>query len=127
MGNKQGKKSSKLVLSEKDLIVLLDNTNFTREQILDWHLGFLVCHIFLFLNIFTHFLLFYKTDCPSGQLSKKKFIEVYKQFYPNGKAEKFCEHVFRTFDRDSNGYIGINIFISEFEFSDKSIEFLFYY
>ncbi len=48
MGNKQGKKSSKLVLSEKDLIVLLDNTNFTREQILDWHLGFLVCHVFYF-------------------------------------------------------------------------------
>ena len=42
MGNKQAKKSSKLVLSEKDLIILLDNTSFTREQILDWHLGFLV-------------------------------------------------------------------------------------
>ena len=42
MGNKQVKKTSKLVLSEKDLMVLLDNTNFTREQILDWHCGFLV-------------------------------------------------------------------------------------
>ncbi len=89
--------------------------------------GFFGLSCFLFLNIFIHFLLFHKTDCPSGQLSKKKFIEVYKQFYPNGKAEKFCEHVFRTFDRDSNGYIGINIFTSELEFSDKSIDYLFYY
>ena len=47
MGNKQAKKSSKLVLSEKDITVLLDNTNFTREQILDWHCGFLVCFNFV--------------------------------------------------------------------------------
>ncbi len=45
-------------------------------------------------------------DCPSGKLNKKKFIEVYKQFYPTGKAEKFCEYVFRTFDTDGSSNIG---------------------
>jgi hypothetical protein len=25
-----------------------------------------------------------------GKLDKKKFIDVYKQFYPHGKADKFC-------------------------------------
>lgn len=45
-------------------------------------------------------------DCPSGKLNKKKFIEVYKQFYPTGKAEKFCEYVFRTFDTDNSSSIG---------------------
>lgn len=42
MGNKQIKKESKLNLSEKDITLLLDNTTFTREQIIDWHRGFLV-------------------------------------------------------------------------------------
>ncbi|CAF5201357.1 unnamed protein product, partial [Rotaria magnacalcarata] len=44
-------------------------------------------------------------DCPSGKLNKKKFVEVYKQFYPTGKAEKFCEYIFRAFDNDSSGSI----------------------
>jgi neurocalcin delta len=39
-------------------------------------------------------------------LDKKKFIEVYKQFYPTGKADKFCSHVFKTFDTDNSGEIG---------------------
>ncbi len=46
-------------------------------------------------------------DCPNGKLNKKKFIDVYKQFYPSGKAEKFCEYVFRTFDNDNSGNIGM--------------------
>ena len=39
-------------------------------------------------------------------MDKKKFIEVYKQFYPSGKADKFCSHVFKTFDTDNSGEIG---------------------
>jgi Ca2+-binding EF-hand superfamily protein len=38
-------------------------------------------------------------------LDKKKFIEIYKQFYPNGKADRFCGHVFKTFDTDCSGEI----------------------
>lgn len=30
-------------------------------------------------------------DCPNGRLDKKKFIEVYKRFYPQGKADAFCK------------------------------------
>ncbi len=51
-------------------------------------------------------LFLFQKDCPTGKLNKKKFIDVYKQFYPSGKAEKFCEYVFRTFDNDSSGNIG---------------------
>ena len=25
-----------------------------------------------------------------GKLDKKKFVDVYRQFYPHGKADKFC-------------------------------------
>ncbi|XP_075209953.1 neurocalcin homolog isoform X1 [Lycorma delicatula] len=30
---------------------------------------------------------------------------MYKMFFPSGNAEEFCDHVFRTFDMDKNGYI----------------------
>ncbi len=53
-------------------------------------------------------------DCSKGKLDKKKFIEVYKQFYPTGKADKFCSHVFKTFDTDNSGEIGkIHLIIFE--------------
>ncbi|KAM3187074.1 hypothetical protein ACTXT7_003039 [Hymenolepis weldensis] len=53
----------------------------------------------------------YARDCPSGQLSKKKFIEVYSGFFPDGNAEEFCTHVFRTFDKDNSGKIDFKEFL----------------
>jgi len=50
-------------------------------------------------------------DCPNGQLSRKKFLEVYSSFFPQGNAEKFCEHVFRTFDSDNSGKIDFKEFL----------------
>jgi Ca2+-binding EF-hand superfamily protein len=47
----------------------------------------------------------FKVDCPSGELSKSKLIEVYQQLFPQGHATKFCEHIFRTFDIDNSGKI----------------------
>jgi hypothetical protein len=60
MGNKQTnkQKASKLLLSEKDITVLLENTNFTRNQIVDWHSGFLViycCFNLILFHIFFYF------------------------------------------------------------------------
>lgn len=37
-------------------------------------------------------------DCPNGELTRDSFIQIYKQFFPKGRAENFCEHVFRAFD-----------------------------
>jgi len=39
-------------------------------------------------------------------LDKKNFIKVYKKFYPDGRPQAFCDHVFRVFDRDSDGHVG---------------------
>ena len=54
---------------------------------------------------------FSQRDCPSGQLTRKKFLEVYAGFFPEGNAEKFCEHVFRTFDSDNSGRIDFKEFL----------------
>jgi Ca2+-binding EF-hand superfamily protein len=77
---------SKYKLSKPDLQFLIENTEFTKEQIEVWYSGFIV-------------------DCPNGELSKAKFIEVYQQLFPQGNAQKFCSHIFRTFDTDNSGKI----------------------
>lgn len=38
-------------------------------------------------------------------------MEVYASFFPEGNAEKFCEHVFRTFDTDHSGKIDFKEFL----------------
>lgn len=34
---------------------------------------------------------------------------MYKMFFPSGNAVEFCDHVFRTFDMDRNGYIDFKV------------------
>jgi Ca2+-binding EF-hand superfamily protein len=50
-------------------------------------------------------------DCPNGRLTPAKFVDMYKMFFPNGNAEEFCDHVFRTFDMDKNGFIDFKVSI----------------
>lgn len=38
-------------------------------------------------------------------------MDVYKVFYPQGKAEKFCNHVFKVFDTDGSGLIDFKEFL----------------
>ena len=51
------------------------------------------------------------TECPNGRLTPKKFIDLYKLFIWRGNAEMYCEHVFRTFDTDQNGFIDFGEFL----------------
>ncbi|VDP88949.1 unnamed protein product [Echinostoma caproni] len=105
MGNLLG---SHKKLPKEDLEFLRSNTNFTKKQIKQWYRGFI-------------------RDCPSGQLSKKKFIEVYSGFFPDGddnsgkidfkefllainitsggKPEEKLEWAFQMYDINGNGTI----------------------
>ena len=42
MGNKQIKKKDPTVLTEEEISSLMANTSFTREEIHQWHEGFIV-------------------------------------------------------------------------------------
>ena len=53
----------------------------------------------------------FKKDCPNRFLTREKYIEIYKKFFPDGDAEKFSEHVFRTFDTDHNGVLDFREFL----------------
>ncbi|CAF1089772.1 unnamed protein product [Brachionus calyciflorus] len=79
-------------LSEKEILFLLNRTNYDRSEIEEW---------------FSEFM----KDCPSGKLNKKYFLKQYKKFNPNSKPEKLCDHVFRAFDQDKNGYIDFQEFL----------------
>ncbi|CAF2006981.1 unnamed protein product [Rotaria magnacalcarata] len=94
MGNKAGGKGKKdpAVLTDEDLKNLKINTQYTDEEIQAWHAGFL-------------------KDCPSGKLDKKQFLNVYKKFYPEGKADKYCNFVFTAFDTDNNNWIDFTEFL----------------
>lgn len=61
-------------------------------------------------EIFRNIALFVlQQDCPNGRLTPAKFVDMYKMFFPSGNAEEFCDHVFRTFDMDKNGYIDFKV------------------
>ncbi|CAF3627278.1 unnamed protein product [Rotaria sp. Silwood1] len=38
-------------------------------------------------------------------------MEVYKQFYPSGKADNFCKYAFNTFDANGDGHIDFEEFL----------------
>uniref|UniRef100_A0A182JDA8 EF-hand domain-containing protein n=1 Tax=Anopheles atroparvus TaxID=41427 RepID=A0A182JDA8_ANOAO len=86
MGPDMGCLGSKDRLSKEDMDFLKSHTRYDESTIKEWYKGF-------------------KQDCPNGKLTPAKFVDMYKMFFPSGNAEEFCDHVFRTFDMDKNGYI----------------------
>lgn len=44
-------------------------------------------------------------------MDKKQFTNVFKDFYPQDKAGKFCEQIFKVFDADNSGKIDFIEFI----------------
>ena len=83
---------SKQGLSQEDLEFLKTHTRYDENTIKEWYKGF-------------------KQDCPNGRLTPPKFVDMYKLFFPSGNAEQFCDHVFRTFDTDKNGFIDFREFL----------------
>jgi len=80
------------LLSSSRLDKLAQISGLTKAEVKEWHDGFI-------------------KDCPTRKLNKKKFIEVYKQFFPAAKAEKFSEYVFKTFDTDGSGEVDFDEFL----------------
>jgi len=85
-----GKSQSKL--SPEQLADLQKNTYFDKKELQQWYKGF-------------------RKDCPSGQLNKTEFCQIYKQFFPFGDPTEFADYVFNVFDENKNGTIDFKEFI----------------
>ena len=93
MGNHKTRiMKAECTLDENTLDKLAVKTQLSREEIINWHKGFL-------------------KDCPNGKLDKKFFIKIYKQLYPDLNSTKFCKLSFVAFDRNKNGFIEFDEFI----------------
>lgn len=53
-------------------------------------------------------------DCPSGRLSKNDLIKIYEQLFTSGRAQRFCDLVFKIFANDTNT-IGYDFFKENME------------
>lgn len=90
-----GCNTSKAIVAEmsaEDMQFLKEATGYSEKEIKDWYRGF--CQ-----------------DCPDGRLTKEKFVQVYKSFFRGGNPERYCAHVFRTFDTDGSGWIDFKEFL----------------
>jgi len=96
---------------EKGYVGLFISTKNSCTQFDGWSKkpGVICWTINLFLGGVCTYLI--QRDCPNGQLTRDKFLEVYSSFFPQGNADKFCEHVFRTFDSDNSGKIDFKEFL----------------
>jgi len=93
-----GKNQSKL--SKEDMEVLHRETGMDKTDIEEWYVGFL-------------------KDCPSGELSKAKFMAMYSKMFPSGNVETFSENIFRTFDTNKNGTVGFREFMLALHVTSK--------
>ncbi|PSN44575.1 Neuronal calcium sensor 2 [Blattella germanica] len=117
---------SKDKLSKEDMDFLKSHTRYDEATIKEWYKGFKenpalenvgyhVAALFLdpiVIELPAHHLPIVSQglqDCPNGRLTPAKFVDMYKMFFPSGNAEEFCDHVFRTFDMDKNGYIDFKV------------------
>ena len=85
-------KQNSIFLSGENLEFLKAYTRYDEATIKEFHKSFM-------------------EDCPTGQLTRDKFIDLYKMLIWTRNAEQYCEHVFRAFDIDQNGVIEFDEFL----------------
>ena len=79
-------------LTRDDLEFLKANTHYEESTIREWYKRF-------------------RTECPDGQMSKEKFVEIHNAIIPGGNAEQLCNLVFNKYDSNKNGFLDFDEFI----------------
>ena len=62
--------------------------------------------------LFSEYMFFcrvFQADCPDGKLYKSKIIDMYAMIIPRKNASILVDHIFRVFDKDSNGFIDFRV------------------
>ena len=50
-------------------------------------------------------------QCPSGQLDKENFRQMFQKFFQFRDPDEFADHLFDVFDKDKNGRVDFKEFI----------------
>ena len=77
-------------LTAEDVAFVCDHTKLDEESIHKWFVRF-------------------KEECPTGRLTKSHMHSLFKKVFPGGDAETFCNHIYRIFDSDGNGYLDFKV------------------
>lgn len=70
----------------------LEKTHFGEQTVKEWYLSFV-------------------KECPTGKLTKVHLHRLFKQVFPVGDSETFCNHIFRVFDDDGNESLDFTEFL----------------
>lgn len=87
MGNSRSGVLSKEILEELQL-----STKFTEEELCAWYQSFL-------------------KECPSGRITRQEFQSIYAKFFPDADPQAYAQHVFRSFDANSDGSLDFQEYI----------------
>lgn len=87
MGNSKSGALSKEILEELQL-----NTKFTEEELCSWYQSFL-------------------KECPSGRITRQEFQSIYAKFFPEADPKAYAQHVFRSFDANSDGTLDFKEYV----------------
>lgn len=87
MGNSKSGALSKEILEELQL-----NTKFTEEELSAWYQSFL-------------------KECPSGRITRQEFESIYSKFFPDSDPKAYAQHVFRSFDANSDGTLDFKEYV----------------
>lgn len=87
MGNSKSGALSKEILEELQL-----NTKFTQEELCAWYQSFL-------------------KECPTGHITQQEFASIYAKFFPDADPKAYAQHVFRSFDANSDGTLDFKEYV----------------
>nr|AYD91292.1 recoverin [Lepisosteus platyrhincus] len=87
MGNSKSGALSKELLEDLKL-----NTKYSEEELTAWYQSFL-------------------KECPSGRITKQQFEGIYASFFPDADPKAYAQHVFRSFDANSDGTLDFKEYI----------------
>ncbi|XP_048870400.1 recoverin b [Brienomyrus brachyistius] len=87
MGNSKSSALPKEFLEELKL-----NTKYSEEELCTCYQTFL-------------------KECPSGRISTEQFESIYASFFPDADPKAYAQHVFRSFDSNSDGTLDFKEFI----------------
>ncbi|GCB63593.1 S-modulin-like [Scyliorhinus torazame] len=87
MGNTKSGAISKDILEDLKM-----NTKYSEEELAVWYQTFL-------------------KECPSGLISMEQFEKIYASFFPDRDPKAYAQHVFRSFDTNSDGTLDFKEYI----------------